>query len=226
MLNKSQKNSLEIIPAIIPKNYDDLREKVSLVKDFVAHIQVDITDGVFVPSKSWPYTDLVWSSGIFLELPCSVFCNFEFDLMVQNPEENIDDFIAEGAKRITLHIESTNNIVELVSRLKGRVEVGLAFNMETPFEPYKFLLSEVDFVQLMGIEKIGFQGEPFSEKVFEKIKDLKKIKSDVIISIDGGVNLENASRLIEVGVSRLVVGSSIFKSENIEETIKKFREIS
>jgi len=201
----------EIIPAIIPKNFDDLREKVFLVKDYASLIQVDITDGVFAQSKSWPF---------FGGVKEKLSGNFEFDLMVKNPEETLSDWIDLGAKRIVVHIESTNRLEEIIRELKGRIEIGVAFNINTPFDK---ILEDADFVQLMGIEKIGFQGEKFSEKVFDKIKKLRKFKSDVIISIDGGVNLENAQKLIEAGANRLVVGSAIFESDNVEETINKLK---
>lgn len=217
---------MEIIPAIIPKNYNDLKEKIAQVKDFVDHVQIDITDGIFVPSKSWPYNDFIWSSGILLELPFTDSCGFEFDLMIKKPEDNINDWVTEGAKRIIIHIESTTDLPNIISQLKGKVEIGLAFDIETPFGLHAELLSQADFIQLMGIEKIGFQGEPFTEKVFEKIKDLKERKPDVIISVDGGVSLENAKRLAEAGVSRIAIGSAIFESKNIEETIRNFKEIS
>ena len=216
---------MEIIPAIIPKSYEDLRQKISLVKDFVSSIQVDITDGVFVPSTSWPYLDSVWAEGIFLDMPFCNECNFEFDLMIQNPEKTINDWVQEGAKRIVLHVESSNNLEELVVGLKDKVEVGLAFNINTSFETYVNLFDKINFVQLMGIEKIGYQGQPFSEKIFEKIVDLRKRKPDVIISVDGGVNLENAKRLKDAGVNRVVVGSAIFESGDIKKTIEQFKEI-
>ncbi|MDD2935009.1 MAG: ribulose-phosphate 3-epimerase [Candidatus Pacebacteria bacterium] len=217
---------MNITPAIIPKSYEDLRQKISLVKDFSHSVQIDITDGVFVPSTSWPYSDSVWSEGIFLDMPFCNECNFEFDLMIQNPEKTINDWILEGASRIVIHVESTDNLEQLISDIKGKnVGVGLAFNIETSFDLYAHLLDKIDFIQLMGIEKIGFQGQPFSEKIFEKIADLRKRKPDVIISIDGGVNLENAKRLKEAGVSRVVAGSTIFESDNIEKVIEQFKEI-
>lgn len=217
---------MEIYPAIIPKSYEDLRQKISLVKDFSHFVQIDITDGIFVSSTSWPYSDSVWSEGIFLDMPFCNECNFEFDLMIQNPEKTINDWIMQGASRIVIHVESTDNLEQLISDVKGKnVKVGLAFNIETPFDLYSHLLDKADFIQLMGIEKIGFQGQSFSEKIFEKISDLRKIKPDVIISVDGGVNLENAKRLKEVGVSRVVVGSVIFESSDIEEMIESFKRL-
>ena len=77
----------------------------------------------------------------------------------------------------------------------------------------------------MGIEKIGFQGQEFSEKVIDKIKELKKRKSEIIISVDGGVDLKNAPALIEAGATRLVSGSAILKSDNIKKTIEQFKEL-
>ena len=217
---------MNISPAIIPKSYEDLRQKISLVKDFSHSVQIDITDGIFVPSTSWPYSDSVWSEGIFLDMPFCNECNFEFDLMIQNPEKTINDWIMEGASRIVIHVESTDNLELLIAELKEKnIGVGLAFNIETPFDLYLPLLDRADFIQLMGIEKIGFQGQTFSEKIFEKIADLRKRKPDVIISVDGGVNLGNAKRLKEAGVSRVVVGSAIFESSDIEEMIESFKRI-
>ena len=142
---------MEVIPAIIPKSYEDLRQKISLVKDFSHFVQIDITDGIFVSSTSWPYSDSVWSEGIFLDMPFCNECNFEFDLMIQNPEKTINDWVQEGAKRIVLHVESSNNLEELVVGLKDKVEVGLAFNINTSFETYVNLFDKINFVQLIGI---------------------------------------------------------------------------
>ncbi|OGD68486.1 hypothetical protein A2996_03645 [Candidatus Campbellbacteria bacterium RIFCSPLOWO2_01_FULL_34_15] len=217
---------MEVIPAIIPKSYEDLRQKISLVKDFSHFVQIDITDGIFVSSTSWPYSDSVWSEGIFLDMPFCNECNFEFDLMIQDPEKTINDWIMEGASKIVVHVESTDNLELLIAELKEKkIEVGLAFNIETPFDLYSHLLDKADFIQLMGIEKIGFQGQAFSEKIFEKIADLRKRKPDVIMSVDGGVNLENAKRLKEAGVNRVAVGSAVFGSKDIKETIEQFKKI-
>ena len=222
----SKKNGVEIIPAIIPKNYEDLRKKVSLVKDSAYFIQIDITDGEFVPSISWPITDSFWESGIHLELPFCEACDFELDLMVKNPEKNIQDWLDMKAKRIIVHVESTDKIKELLDLLKGKVSIGVAFNIETKIAPYFYLFDKVDFIQLMGIEKIGFQGQEFSEKVFDKIKEVREIDKNITISIDGGVNLGNAQRLIDAGVNRLVSGSAIFEGGDIKGTINEFKKLS
>lgn len=215
----------EIIPAIIPASYDDLRNKIGLVKGLVSCVQVDITDGVFVPEKSWPINDEMWGSGIHLDFPFCDICNFELDLMVKNPEERLIDWVAMGASRIVFHIESTSKIKEIINELKGKTAIGLAFDINTLDELYSDIIEKVDFVQLMGIEKIGFQGQPFSEKVLDKIKNLRKRHPSLVISVDGGVSLENAKSLIDAGADRLVVGSAIFGSDDIKGTIGKFKQV-
>jgi len=216
---------MEIIPAIIPESFEDLKAKLFLFKGLVPAVQIDVTDGIFVPSKSWPFNDDAWSCGVHMEPSFMDEINFEFDLMVSNPEGCLQDLIDIGAKRIIVHVESSKKLEEIIESLKNKVEVGIAFNIETPFELYDHLLEKVDFVQLMGIEKIGFQGQEFSKKVIDKIKELKKRKSDIIISVDGGADLKNASALIEAGATRLVSGSAILKSDNIKKTIEQFKEL-
>jgi len=208
---------IEVIPAIIPENFDDLREKVSQVKGLVSLVQVDIVDGVFVLSKSWPLKN----SDDFV-LPFSDEISFELDLMVADLSD-IEKWIVKGVKRIIFHIEATENPEKNIEKLKGKVEIGIAFNINTDVNKYKNILRDVDFVQFMGIEKIGFQGVEFSEKVIQKIKDFRLENNDIIISVDGGVNLENAKLLKEVDVNRLVSGSTIFESEDIKKTIENLK---
>lgn len=216
---------MEIIPAIIPESYEDLRKKLTLVKGMVDCVQIDITDGIFVPSKSWPINDEIYGSRIHVELPFCDVCNFELDLMIKNPEEKISDWVDTQANRIVFHIESTKKIDEIIEKLKGKVKVGVAFNINTQDELYDNIISKVDFVQLMGIEKIGSQGQPFSSRVFDKIKNLRKRFPDIVISVDGGVNLENAKCLLDAGANRLVAGSAIFESDNIKQAIENFKKI-
>lgn len=216
---------IEIIPAIIPKNFEDLKEKISLVKGMTKFIQIDVMDGVFVPEKSWPFNDPLWSSGIHLELPFCGECDFEFDLMVAKPEYNIQDLLDIGAKRIIIHAGSTNRLREIFDKLKGKVEIGLAFGLNVNTDGYSEFIKEADFIQFMGIEKIGFQGEEFSQEVINKIIDFRAKYKNVIISVDGGVSLENARKLILAGANRLVSGSAVFESGDIKGTINKFKEI-
>lgn len=235
------KNIMEVIPAIIPKDFEDLKDKMSQVLNLTSLVQIDITDGKFVSSKSWPYVAGGFDENFYKILredegfPFWDKLDFEIDLMVEKPEDEINYWISAGAKRIIVHIESTKEMQMIVGNFKKRfgehsnllsdVELGVALNIDTPFSVVSPFLDDIDFVQFMGISKIGFQGVHFDERVIEKIDEVRQNNPGIIISVDGGVNLENAERLLEVGVNRLVVGSAIFESADIRATIEEFEKL-
>jgi ribulose-phosphate 3-epimerase len=227
----------EIIPAIMPKNFEDLKGKIAIVKNYVSTIQLDLMDGKFVKGITWPFKDEDTRSldDILNEragLPFWQEVSFEFDLMVSNARENFDNFLRLGPKRIIFHIEAEGDEKEFMEfleaidlNLREYTEIGVAINTTTPTDKLDRLVSYVDFVQCMGIEHIGLQGEPFDERVFNNIKYLRDKYPDLIISVDGGVNFETAPRLIEAGASRLVIGSAIWTSVDIRETIEDLKNL-
>lgn len=220
---------IEIIPAIIPKNINDLKEKLERVRRIARFIQIDVIDGKFAPRPSWPYGE--GNEKSFQEivseekgLPFWEDFDFEADLMVEKPEDAIPNFIKAGFTRLIVHIESTNNLEKIISSAKeSGTSICIAENIQTPIEELEKWIDKIDGVQLMGISRIGFQGEPFDENVIPKIKYLRERYPDLIISVDGGVSLESAPQLISAGANRLVAGSAIFESEDIKGTIKKLQ---
>lgn len=226
----------EIIPAIMPESYNDLVQKAGKIAGIVPWAQIDVMDGEFTASRNWPYGKENQATFQKLlkekkELPFWDELAYEVDLMVAHPEKVVRDWVALGARRIIVHIESVKALRPLIASvqaenateedctLEAPVEFGLAFNIDTPFDRLQGYMYEVDVVQLMGIAKIGFQGEPFDERVLARIRDLRAQYPHLIISIDGGVNRESAPRLIEAGADRLVSGSAVFGSSNVEEAI-------
>jgi ribulose-phosphate 3-epimerase len=220
---------IEVIPAILPQNFSELDEKMTLMKGAVPLVQIDVCDGKFVPSQSWPYKkhDENFEAILHEErgMPCWEDLEFEMDLMIKEPEREVLQWIAVGASRIIIHIESTENIQKCIDELRDLVEIGLAINVETPIEKLAPFIDQVQFVQCMGIAKIGFQGQPFDERVLGKISELRNSYPELIISVDGGVNLETAPRLVAAGATRLVSGSAIFESDNFVETIEKMESL-
>jgi ribulose-phosphate 3-epimerase len=227
-----------IIPAIMPTSYEDLAEKAALVRDLVPLAQIDIMDGKFVTSKSWPYREAGKANEAhFLAmqtqdetLPYFEALDYEIDLMIAEPERHIDEWLPLGASRLIFHIEAIADMElfwahdmwkEGARDIGGQkvVEIGLAITPGTELallEPY---LDRIDFVQCMGIGKIGYQGQPFDERVLAMVNALRIMRPNLPISIDGGVNHETASDLIAAGATRLVAGSAIFGAEDIEEAI-------
>lgn len=231
---------VEIIPAILPKDYEELEGRISDITGLVKTVQVDVCDGQFTPGPSWPYKKEDESFKKIISesdgLPGWESLDYEIDLMVNNPIEVVQDWVSAGAVRLVIHAESRGDIRETILQIKDQVEVGLALNEETPLSEVSkyidiFTAQPLEyeekkngfFVQLMGIDNIGFQGQQFDERVIGRTKELRKMYPDLIISIDGGVSLSNAKKLVEAGANRLVVGSAIFNSDNIYEAVSKLK---
>jgi len=235
---------MELIPAIMPRSFSELREALETISGLAETVQIDVMDGIFVPEKSWPYTDGDYEGFLTLaegrdSFPQHETVDFEADLMVANPEEEILKWIRAGARRVIVHYESTASFERIISLFKDRmhekeladayskpIELGVALDIKTPNELLDPWMRDVNFVQCMGIAKIGYQGQPFDERVIEKVRDFRERYPACTISVDGGVSLETAPRLIVAGANRLVAGSAIWESEDLEETIEMFRELA
>ena len=221
-----------IIPSIIPKKFRDLAEKIAMVGDIVDIVQIDVVDGKYAEPATWPYDqkDFDFEKIITEEegMPEWKTVDFEVDMMVKNPEEKIEDWIRAGASRIIIHLESTteNKVREMLDDYRGAfVEVGLALKPSTPSSKLEDFIEDIDFVQCMGSDNIGHSGEPLDEKVYDKIRDIRDIHPEIPIAVDIGVNFDTAPRLLEAGASRLVAGSVIFESGDVEEVIREFQEL-
>ncbi|MBI3634299.1 MAG: hypothetical protein HY228_01620 [Candidatus Yonathbacteria bacterium] len=221
---------IEIIPAIMPKNYDDLVGKVGLFAGVAPLVQLDIMDGKFVPNRTWPYNpgDQHFVKIIKEEegMPEWEIIDFEVDLMIQNPEEVVGQWVLAGAERIIVHIEGVNDFEKIRKAVpQGAVKFGLALNPSTPLSSIEPYLDRIDFVQCMGIAKIGFQGESFDSRVLEQIRSVRNIRPDMPISVDGSVNSETAGILVKAGATRLVAGSAILKSGDVSLAVLELRNL-
>lgn len=219
-----------IIPAIIPKNFSQIREDCKKVKDFVTSVQVDICDGVFVKNRTWPFIE---STEEFEKIknqeigfPFWEDLDYELHLMVENPEQVLGDFVNSGVSKIIFHIEATENPDKVISILKENgIGVGLAIKPSTSNDKVLPFLEKVDFLQIMGNDKLGFHNVELQESAVLKIKYFREKFPDLVISIDIGVNEENAKELLDLGVTNLVSGSAIFESGDIEGTIEYFKKL-
>lgn len=203
---------MQIIPAIIPKNQTELVTKAKQVLGLVLHVQVDVCDGVFVQSKTQ-----------FHELPFLDELEYEFDLMIDQPELTIEDYIEMQPARIIIHLESVQDFPKLflpLERVRGIIEIGLCINNDTEESVLEQYLDDVDFIQVMGIAEIGSQGQPFDERCLDRINYLHRKYPDMPISVDGSVNSETIVRLRDAGATRFVAGSAVFVGD-VEENIEQ-----
>ena len=225
---------VEIIPAILPKNLEDLKEKLALVAGAVSSVQIDVCDGKFSQKQSWPFQGDGFDPD-FLEiireesgLPNWIDFDFEIDLMTNEPAKQIEKWIRAEVKRIIFHIETLtgkDDFEKIKKIVNNRVEIGIAIDTKTPLEPAETLLDEIACFQFMGIDKDGFQGQKFNPDILSRIRKFKQKHPKSLVSVDGGVKLENAEEIIMAGANRLVVGSALFESGDILGNIKKLKKM-
>lgn len=227
-----------IVPAILPRSRADLDEKLLRLQGLVDAVQVDIVDGRFVVPATWPYQEdgkhNNEPSGD--TLPYLGQLAFEVDLMVDEPEHVIRHWLDAGATRFTIHAESTRMLPKLIEDFRVKYghdkdftpdlfSFGLAINVTTDTALIEPFVGQCDYVQFMGIAKIGKQGEPFDKRVLAKISAFHKKYPAVPIQVDGGVSPESIPALMQVGVSRLVVGSDLWKAVDLEAELKRLNGI-
>lgn len=229
----------EITPAILEKNFNEIKNKLTFLRGRAKTVQIDFCDGAYVPNQTWPFSSGGFNDYDFSKIlqeeegmPFWEEFDFELDLMVENAIENFDLYMKLGPKRIIFHLGSEKNIKEFGHFLESldmytrdNVEIGVAFKPNDDLKEISELLNQVDFLQCMGIDKIGFQEQEFNEKTIENVKLLKNKFPGIVLSVDGGVNLENAKLLLEAGVDRLTVGSAIWKSGDPIGALQDFQSL-
>ncbi len=225
-------NEKQIIPAILPKDYFELEKHLERTKGVVDFVQIDICDGLYTQSKTWPFThtpDIYFDKMVSGEegMPFWEDIDFELDLMIKNPEEMYDSFLQIGPVRMIFHFETLKNPLEFLTKIKedGLVEVGVAFSNDTDAMKHLDVIEIVDLVQCMGIKKIGFQGQPFDERVIEQIKNIREKFPEKLIAVDGSVNEETIPELSDAGVNNFAVGSAFYKHDNLVEIIEELENL-
>jgi len=217
----------QIIPALIISDkdlyndFEELKDKFEKLKPFLAEfdnwVQIDITDGEFVTSK----TNISFDELSFF----TKSANVEFHLMILRLGRSIDKWIGLGPKRIVFHIEAAEpeDIKDIIEKCHGaQIEVGLALNPETSFIAIKPWLDQIDVVMILGVHP-GYGGQRFIPDAATKVRLLRYGNPSIRIEVDGGVRIENIEQLKEAGVDIFVIGSGILKSPDIGATIKELK---
>ncbi len=202
---------IPIVPAIIPKSADEVISFVSKLS-FSHEVHVDVVDGQFVPALSWPIS--VEESPMAVK-PYTDKFTLEVDLMMINPFPAARQWEKAGADMIVFHVE-TVDIDSFTDFCKhSAASVGIAFHGETTLDSVKPYLPYADYIQVMGIEVIGAQGQPFSARTIEKVGILKAQYPHIPVSVDGSVNKDTIKEIMKAGADRLIVGSAISKAEDM-----------
>lgn len=208
---------IKIVPTIIAKDFQELQKKVKKVEPYVEWAQLDVMDGRFVNNTTWN------NPADLSDLETSL--KLEAHLMIDKPQKVIDEWIKSGIKRIIFHYESTGRPKEVIKRIKeAGLEVGMALSPETPAEVINDdFVNQLDLILVMTV-KPGWGGQKFIEETLYKVRTLRARYHNVNIMVDGGINSETAPRVIGAGANLLAVGTAIFQSDNIEQTIKELKQ--
>ncbi len=216
----------EIIPAVMPKNWQDLEESISTVAHVAPKIQIDIMDGNFVKGKTWPYADDSHFADLSSEketLPFWEEVQYELDMMISNPKEEISKWVACGISKAIYHIDSSKNILDAVKHFNDNYRLqhnpaGVLLFIAVPFnakpEDISGLSEMIDGIQIMGIDPVGVQGSVFREETIKTVSLFRKAYPEIKISVDGGIKEEQIKPLTEAGADMLAVGSAIFASDD------------
>lgn len=209
---------IEIIPAILEKDFSGVAKKIQRVDaeaQSISWVQLDIMDGVFVPNTTWNFAQDL------LTIQTRLF--FEVHLMVANPQDEIRAWLTiPNVGRIIFHSEAiagAQRVNTIVKIKEQRKEVGIALNPSTSLEEVRDHITILDEVLVMTVSP-GFSGQPFKEGVLNKMRALKEMYPNMVVGVDGGINMETAERVIAAGATRLSVNSYLWKSADIEEAIR------
>ena len=214
--------SIKIAPSILAADFGNLSlECKKIDKSNADWFHLDVMDGLFVPNISYGMP-IVKSIRKMTKKPLDVH------LMIIEPERYIDKFIEIGSDILTVHVEATSKMDNIIDKINhSGIKSGIAINPDTPISKLDDYISNVDLICLMGVHA-GFGGQKFIKKTFNRLEELKNLinskNSSALIEIDGGVNENNFERLKTLGADILVAGSYVFKSKDPLSTIELLNE--
>lgn len=210
---------LEIAPSVLAAHPLFVDRDVSRMLDAGAKmLHLDIMDGHFVPNISFGPAMVAALRKRYPTLPLDVH------LMLSDPGKYLDVFIKAGASEITIHSEIAIDVSRLLTQIRqAGLRAGLSLKPGTPAQALFPYLGAIDLVLVMSVEP-GFGGQKLMEGTLTKIRELRDQGFDGVISVDGGVNADNARMVQSYGATRLVMGTAAFKSDNPSQLFESLQQ--
>ena len=209
--------------SVLSANFYNMSKEIEILQKYnVKYLHLDVMDGVFVKNISFGIP-------VIKSLRKNI-SNMVFDthLMIVEPQRYIKQFKESGSDILTVHLETIDNTKEVFDKIKANgMKASVVINPETEVEKVFDCINDVDMVLLMSVHP-GFGGQSFIETTYDKIKKLRqeadKQGKNLDIEVDGGIDFNNMSKVIESGANILVMGSTVFNG-NIEENLQKYFEL-
>lgn len=222
-----EKNKIRISPSILSGDFGALADEAKRIEKAGAdEIHIDVMDGHFVPNLTFgpkAVGAINRATSLFLDV----------HLMIYNPFDYVEAFVAQGADRITFHFEATEDVEETLAFIrKCGKQAGLAFRPETSFSLIPKYLDQCDLILLMTVNP-GFGGQKFMPEVIEKIQLTRELSDKygkkerggqpLYIQVDGGINVETARQCVQAGANVLVSGEFLYRQPSLAEGIHSLR---
>ena len=210
-------NNRIISPSLLSANFTRLSEDIKIVEDAgVSRLHLDVMDGHFVPN-------LTFGPFIINDIRKITNSHLETHLMITNPRRYFDDYIDAGSDTLIFHFEASDDInADLKYIQKRGVKAGIAIN---PDSDYKKLLDYTEFLDYILIMSVfpGFGGQSFIESTLDSMKFLKDNtkNSNILIGVDGGVNLSTIDKVYDTDIDVTIVGSGLYGAKNIKRRYNK-----
>jgi len=213
---------MRIAPSILSADFAALGEAIARVEAAGAdQLHVDVMDGHFVPNLTLG-PPVIESIRKRTRLPLDVH------LMIEEPDRWVETYVKAGADYLTVHAEASPHLERILSQIReAGAKAGVALNPSTPPEVLEYVLADLDLVLVMSVNP-GFGGQSFIPTAYEKIRRLRTLLGgrDVLVSVDGGVKVDNAEPLARAGATVLVAGSSIFGAPDPGAAVAALRSAS
>jgi ribulose-phosphate 3-epimerase len=213
-----------IAPSLLSADFLNLERDIEMINRSDADwFHLDVMDGVFVPNISFGFP-------VIEKIARKATKPLDVHLMIVDPDRYIDRFRKAGAEIISVHYEACTHLHRTVHAIRSTgAKAGVVLNPHTPVHLLGDIIGDVDLVLLMSVNP-GFGGQKFIPNTLHKARQLKELisgrQSSAQIEVDGGVDLENAPKLVAAGVDILVAGNTIFAASDPEKTIRLLKNLA